>query len=337
MAAAKKLLEIFRPGVFKSVEGQNISFSDADVAATVAAYDIAKHKAPLVIGHPKMDDPAYGHAVSLSLGRNNVVLAEPANVDPAFADAVNNERYDSISASFWSPTNPRNPVPGVWYVRHIGFLGAVPPAVPGLKQPSFADADDSDLITINFADSQEPIMGTPEEKAALEKQQQKLKDDQASFADQQKDFEAREKALAAKEKEIADQAAKARADEISSFAEGLVKSGKLLPGEKAGLVAVLTGIAADHSVSFADGDGKTVSQDAGEVLRGFLSNLPPRVDFAEHSAAEHDQEDGKGSASFASPDGYSVDGSRMELHNRITAHATKHKISYADAAIAVGS
>lgn len=331
MAAAKKLLEIFRPGIFKSVEGQNISFSDADVAATVAAYDIAKHKAPLVIGHPKMDDPAYGHAVSLSLGRNNVVLAEPANVDPAFADAVNNERYDSISASFWSPTNPRNPVPGVWYVRHIGFLGAVPPAVPGLKQPSFADADDSDLITINFADSQEPIMGTPTQ-AELDKQKQKLDEDQASFADKQKDFEAREKALAAKEKEIADAADKARSDEISSFAEGLVKSGKLLPGEKAGLVAVLTGIAADHSVSFADGEGKTVSQDAGEVLRGFLNNLPPRVDFAEHSAAEHEEQV---DASFAAPNGYTVDAQQLELHNKITAHAEKHKLTYAQAAAVV--
>lgn len=332
MAAAKKLLEIFRPGTFKSVEGQSISFSDDDVKATVAAYDIAKHKAPLVIGHPKMDDPAYGHAISLSLGRNNVVLAEPANVDPAFADAVNNERYDSISASFWSPTNPRNPVPGVWYVRHIGFLGAVPPAVPGLKQPSFADADDTDLITINFADAQEPTMGTPNQ-AELDKQKQKPDQDQASFADKQKDLEAREKALEKKEKEIADKEAKAREEEISSFAEGLVKSGKLLPGEKASLVAVLTGIAADHSVSFADGEGKTVSQDAGEVLRNFLSNLPPRVDFAEHSGAEHDER--HSDASFAAPIGYTVDAKQLELHNKITAHAEKHNISYAEAAAVV--
>lgn len=333
MAAAKKLLEIFRPGTFKSVEGQSISFSDADVKATVAAYDIAKHKAPLVIGHPKMDDPAYGHAVSLSLGRNNVVLAEPANVDPAFADAVNNERYDSISASFWSPTNPRNPVPGVWYVRHIGFLGAVPPAVPGLKQPSFADADDTDLITINFADSQEQPMLTPEQKAELEKQQQKLKDDQASFADQQAAAKKREDELAAREKALADKEAKAREEEISSFAEDLVKSGKLLPGEKAGLVAVLTNIAKDHTVSFADGDGKTVSQDAGEVLRGFLTNLPPRVDFAEHSAAEQDAS--ASDASFAAPNGYAVDQKQLELHNKIQAHADKHKMTYAQAAAVV--
>lgn len=333
MPQAKKLLEIFRPGTFVSIEGQRITFSAADVAATVAAYDPAKHKAPLVIGHPKMDDPAYGHAVALSLSTNNVVLAEPANVEPAFADAVNDHRYDSISASFWSPDNPRNPVPGVWYLRHIGFLGAVPPAVPGLKQPSFADAGDTDLITINFADSQEPVM-TPEEKAALAAQQQKLKDDQASFADQQAEQQKREAELAEREKAIAAKEAKAREDEISSFAEDLIKSGKLLPGEKAGIIALLGALPGDQTVSFADDAGKTVEQAGGEVLRGFLKNLPPRVSFAELSAADETQ--GADSTSFAAPQGYMVDAGKTELHNKILAHAKQHNITYAQAAIAVG-
>lgn len=329
-----KLLEIFRPGTFTSIEGQKITFSASDVAATVAAYDPAKHKAPLVIGHPKMDDPAYGHAVALSLSTNNVVLAEPANVEPAFADAVNDHRYDSISASFWSPDNPRNPVPGVWYLRHIGFLGAVPPAVPGLKQPSFADAGDTDLITINFADSQqEPVM-TPEEKSALAAQQQKLKDDQASFADQQAEQKKREAELAEREKAIAAKEAKAREDEISSFAEGLIKSGRLLPGEKNGIVGLLSALPTDQAVSFADGDGKTVEQASADVLRNFLSNLPPRVDFAEVSGAHNT--DNTEHTNFAAPQGYTVDAGKTELHNKILAHAKQHNITYAQAAIAVG-
>ena len=330
MPQAKKLLEIFKPGTFVSVEGAKITFSAADVAATAAAYDVAKHKAPLVVGHPKMDDPAYGHAATLSLSSSNVLLAEPINVDPAFADAVNNERWDSISASFWSPTNPRNPVPGVFYLRHIGFLGAVPPAVPGLKQPSFADADDADLITINFADNQqEPAMQTE-----LEKHQQKLKDEQASFADQQAAAQKRADDLAAREKALAAKEQKAREDEINSFAEGLVKSGKLLPREQTGMVAVLAALPTDQEVSFADGDGKTVTQPTADVLRDFLSKLPARVDFAEHSAREED--DSQETSSFAAPDGFTADAERMELHKKIQAHADKHKLSYAEAARVVG-
>lgn len=334
MSQAKKLLEIFRPGTFISAEGATLTFSASDVAATVAAYDVKKHRAPLVVGHPKMDDPSLGHAISLSLSSSNVVLAEPANVEPAFADAVNNERYDSISASFWAPNNPRNPVPGVYYLRHIGFLGAVPPAVTGLKQPSFANADDADLITINFSDSQEPVM-TLEEKAALAAQQQKLKDDQVSFANQQSEQKKQEDALAAREKALATKETKAREDEINSFAEGLIKIGKLLPVEKTGIVALLGALPADQAVSFADGDGKTVSQPSADVLRNFLSALPPRVDFAERSARENG--DAETNVSFASPTGFAVDANRMDLHNKINAHATKHNISYAAAALAVGA
>jgi hypothetical protein len=42
-------------------------------------------------------------------------------------------------------------VPGKWYLRHIGFLGAAAPAVKGLKDVSFADADDG---VAEFADLQ---------------------------------------------------------------------------------------------------------------------------------------------------------------------------------------
>lgn len=333
MSAANKLLEIFRPGTFVCVEGATITFSDADVAATVAAYNPEKHKAPLVIGHPTMDDPAYGFAASLSLSSSNVVLAQPENVDPAFADAVNNERYNSISTSFWSPTNPRNPVPGVWYPRHIGFLGAVPPAVPGLKQPSFADAGDADFITINFADSQQETTMTDKEKAALEAQEKKLRDDQASFADQQTEQRKQADALAAREKALKEKEDKAREAEINSFAEGLISKGQLLPVEKAAIVGLLTALPAEVSVSFADGDGKTVNQVGGEVLRDFLTKLPPRVNFAEHSAAETEEQGGD--ASFAAPQGYAVDTAQMNLHKKAVAYQNKHECDYVTAVKAV--
>lgn len=32
-------------------------------------------------------------------------------------------------------------MPGVWYLRHIGFLGEHPPGVKGLDDPEFAEAD----------------------------------------------------------------------------------------------------------------------------------------------------------------------------------------------------
>ena len=52
--------------------------------------------------------------------------------DPALTSLVQAGRFKKLSASFWPPTHPENPVPGVWSLRHVGFLGAAVPAVLGL-------------------------------------------------------------------------------------------------------------------------------------------------------------------------------------------------------------
>jgi hypothetical protein len=143
-----KRLHIFKPGSHITMGGQKISFSEEDLKATAAAYDPAKHEAPLVIGHPKADAPAYGWAKEVVFEEGGL-HADPDQVDPAFAEMVATGRFKKRSASFYAPDDPRNPVPGVWYLRHVGFLGAQPPAVKGLKAVNFADGDG---VTVEFGD-----------------------------------------------------------------------------------------------------------------------------------------------------------------------------------------
>lgn len=142
-----KPIQIFKPGKHVAMSGAALSFSETDLAATAAAYDPAKHEAPFVIGHPKHDDPAYGWVKSLAFADG--LDAEPHQVDPAFADMVERGAFKKISASFYSPDSPSNPVPGVYYLRHVGLLGAQPPAVKGLRNPSFADAEEG---VVEFAE-----------------------------------------------------------------------------------------------------------------------------------------------------------------------------------------
>lgn len=134
-------LQIFKPGRHTAMSGQAIAFSELDLQATVAAYDPAKHEAPLVVGHPKADLPAYGWVQSLAFS-DGAIDATPAQVNTDFADMVAAGAFKKISAAFYSPDAPGNPVPGVFYLRHVGFLGAQPPAVKGLRNPSFADAEE---------------------------------------------------------------------------------------------------------------------------------------------------------------------------------------------------
>lgn len=123
------------------MSGAVLAFSDSDLAATAAAYDPARSEAPIVVGHPTHDGPAYGWVRALSFADGGLE-ADSHQVDPAFADLVEAGRFKKISASFYTPTAPANPVPGVYYLRHVGFLGAQPPAVKGLRSPSFAEQED---------------------------------------------------------------------------------------------------------------------------------------------------------------------------------------------------
>lgn len=149
-------LEIFKPGTHTAMNGATLEFSAADLAATVAAYDPAKGEAPLVVGHPRTDAPAYGWVKRLEFA-DGVLVAEPDQVDPDFSEMVNAGRFKRISASFYMPTAPGNPCPGVYYLRHVGFLGAQPPAVKGLKAASFSAFEEGvvnfgmdDRVTLSF-------------------------------------------------------------------------------------------------------------------------------------------------------------------------------------------
>lgn len=119
------------------MSGAVLNFTAADLAATAAAYNPALWRAPLVAGHPALDGPAYGHVGALAFA-GGALEATPVNVNAEFAAQVNAGAYSSVSLCLWRPQAPGNPVPGVYYPRHLGFLGAHPPAILGMRTPAFA-------------------------------------------------------------------------------------------------------------------------------------------------------------------------------------------------------
>lgn len=141
------------------MSGEALAFTDSDLKAAAAAYDPALHEAPIVIGHPRHDAPAYGWIGALSYSETHMALeARPAQVAPELAQIVRKGRYKKVSASFYKPDAEANPRPGVYYLRHVGLLGAQPPAIKGLRPIAFADdragvvAFDIDQGEVAFAD-----------------------------------------------------------------------------------------------------------------------------------------------------------------------------------------
>lgn len=144
-------IEIFRPGTHTDMHGNSLSFGESDIADMATAYDPALSEAPIVVGHPKASAPAFGWIASLTTNGDRL-LATPKQVDPAFAELVRAGRYKRVSASFYLPDSPSNPRPGSYYLRHVGFLGAMPPAVKGLAPVEFAAADSADVVTVEYGE-----------------------------------------------------------------------------------------------------------------------------------------------------------------------------------------
>jgi hypothetical protein len=173
-----KPLHIFKPGTHTAMCGASFNFSESDLAATVAAYNPTLHEAPLVIGHPQHDAPAAGWVKSLSITAQGLI-AEPQQIDASFAEQVAKGSYKKISASFYHPSAASNPVPGVYYLRHVGFLGAQPPAVKGLRPIELAEGEPGVIeFTEGTTSSDLTVQATPmsaPNTAALEAENHRLK------------------------------------------------------------------------------------------------------------------------------------------------------------------
>ncbi len=146
---AKPGIEAFLSGKHTSMQGETIEYSKADLKATAAAYDPKLREAPIVLGHPKHDAPAYGWLKRVEFDDN----ARPADaahpegraglriiarkVAPELVTLHAEGRYAKRSMAFIKPDSPTNPVPGVYYPHHLGILGAMAPAVQGLEEAHF--------------------------------------------------------------------------------------------------------------------------------------------------------------------------------------------------------
>lgn len=134
-------IQIFKPkGALTSMEGVQVSLTAADLQDIATAYNPNVHEAPLTIGHPTHDAPAYGWVKSLSFADG--ALNADCEQSVELGELVSKGHYKKVSASFYTPGAPGNPTPGKWALRHVGFLGAQPPGVKGLKAVSFADGEE---------------------------------------------------------------------------------------------------------------------------------------------------------------------------------------------------
>ena len=318
-----RTIRIMRPGTFTSVEGKSVTFGPAELQAIVDGYDATSDPAPLVVGHPKMDDPAYGWIGRLSI-ENGELVAHPASIDRKFESQVRKGDYRKVSAQFYEPDNPHNPKPGQFYLKHVGFLGAHAPGVKGLGTVQFAAGEGGSVATI---ETETPAKEQAVAKETEDKQNDnpnnndaaRAQDREASFAERETTLAQREAAIEARERKAAEDAAAARHAANVSFAEGLVKDAKLAPAGKDLVIGVLDSLGddagkdgEDGKISFGEGD-KAVKMTPAAAFKKLFEGAGTIVSFGEAAPARKGKASGA-IASFAAPAGYSVDENAAALH-----------------------
>lgn len=145
-------IDVLKPGTYIDANGTEVTVTTAMIAEMAAEFAPDLQDAPAVVGHPKMDDPAYGWLRNFRVGENEdgepVLFCDAVDVDPEFAETLRKGRYKRKSLSFYLPKTRGNPKPGKCYPKHLGLLGARAPAVSGLKPISFAADDEAVVIEL---------------------------------------------------------------------------------------------------------------------------------------------------------------------------------------------
>lgn len=136
-------IPIFKGG--KQIDGQGREHDgDKLIKKAIETFDLEEHEPPVCVGHPQNNAPAFGWVQGLKKA-GNILYAKFKAVVPEFEEAVKKGLYKKRSASFYPDGR----------LRHVGFLGAAPPAVKGLAGIKFEDQQEA--LSFDFFD---PDMST---------------------------------------------------------------------------------------------------------------------------------------------------------------------------------
>lgn len=142
MTDSPEWIQVFKTGRHVDNGGRALDVDEATLDEIARRYNPSEHEAPLVIGHPKDSDPAFGWVESLKR-EGQVLYAKVKQLVPEFVDLLKRGLFKKRSISLYPDMT----------LRHVGFLGAMPPAVKGLQDIPFAKdhSERSNTMTFEFS------------------------------------------------------------------------------------------------------------------------------------------------------------------------------------------
>jgi len=138
------LVELFKAGEQTDSLGNTRNFTTDDLDDMVKNHE----SFPIVIGHPKVDAPAYGWSSKL-VRDGDSLFGKFTDVESQFSDMVEKKRFPNRSLRLRLTDDG-------FKVAHVGFLGAAAPAIPGLKSLEFSEDDSA--LDFEFSGYAETVM-----------------------------------------------------------------------------------------------------------------------------------------------------------------------------------
>jgi hypothetical protein len=355
--SAENWIEIFRAGTHTAASGERVTISAADVDAIAKGYDASYHEAPIVIGHPADNAPAWGWVAGLK-SEGGKLLAQLKQVAPEFREMVNAGLFKKRSASFYKDLDGRGQ-----YLRHVGFLGAQPPAVKALAAIQLAEGDaiafdfdeerseekmDESKLRQMFSEFAESIKDGIKKALGRDIEptpgggdgvNQKIADAVKAATDQvtaqfSEQMTALKGELTEQQKQLRAADETARRAGIRNFADRMKAEGRWVPAfERLHLVEFMESLpaGADAVVEFSEEkDGKTVTTKVSplQFFQEFLTGLPKLVEFRELTAGVTA---GKQSSKVIEYTPGSREATNIDLAERASAIADEKDIPYGEA------
>lgn len=139
---------VFRAGKHTDSSGNTRTWTTDDLDKIVSSFDPAVHEPPLVIGHPSDNAPAFGWVAGIKRVGDGLYL-QYKDVAAEFKDWAAKKLFKKKSIAVYPDGS----------LRHIGYLGAMPPAIKGLPDFAFNDGDRGAAVTYEYSDWRMTTLG----------------------------------------------------------------------------------------------------------------------------------------------------------------------------------
>ena len=254
--------ELIYPGTFRARSGELVEITSEDLDYMIATFDPSDRDVPIVLGHPENDHPAYGWLDRLRINPESGSLeGKYKDLVEALIPMLKRKQYRKKSIGLYPDKR----------LKHIGLLGAVQPAVPGLSDIKFNQEDDHHILeVVEFSEGEkmtieqlQAMLAEKEKELAAERKKHKEFASHSSVVEMERALSEKDQALAdakkaleIKQHEFSAYQGQQERKEMESWIDTQVAEGKILPATKEnGMLDFMCGIGAQE-IEFSEGGKK---------------------------------------------------------------------------------